>query len=189
MVVCAITEQNVGKLLKLVLLGDYAVGKTTLKTYYLTGEATEEYSVTIGVDFITHETKVPLNGRPTNIKIAIWDIAGQRRFEPMRKSLFTGASGALVLFDITRRATFENIRSMWVDPFWGSFDKKLPLIVVSNKIDLEDEREVPKEEALELVKQLSDESGLEISLAETSALEGINVDEAFTTLIQQTFRT
>jgi Ras-related protein Rab-7A len=159
------------------MLGDGGVGKTSLKNRYLTGEFTDKYLTTLGVDFASHS--LILDGK--EIFIQIWDVAGQDIFSSIRSSYFQGAKGALIVFDVTRPETFENLLEKWIRPFFNSLDDKPPIAVLGNKSDLTNERKLNHEPGLELVKKIKNEFELEndVPYFETSAKEGVNVNAAF----------
>ena len=163
------------KQFKLSLLGEGGVGKTSLKARYMSGEFTDKYIATLGVDFATHE--IQIDG--SKVKISIWDVAGQKQFRSIRKSFFEGSRGGLLIFDVTRKETFTDLASTWIKPFWETLGDKVPCILIANKIDLSDQRKVTREEAETFAKQLSEESGFTIPYVETSAKEGTNVNGAF----------
>lgn len=166
------------KQFKLSLLGEGGVGKTSLKARYMSGEFTNKYIATLGVDFGTHEIKLDGN----KVKISIWDVAGQKQFQSIRKSFFEGSRGGLLIFDVTRKETFTVLASNWIQPFWETLQEKVPCILIANKIDLEDQRKVSHEEAEAFANNLSEQSGFMIPYIEASAKEGTNVNEAFETL-------
>lgn len=163
------------KQFKISLLGDGAVGKTSLKARYTSGEFTDKYIATLGVDFATHQIK--LDG--DKVTISIWDIAGQKHFKSIRTSFFEGSRGGLLIFDVTRQETFTGIETNWVHHFWETLGEKVPCIIIANKIDLLEHRKVSKEEGKSFAQRLSEESGFNVPYIETSAKEGTNVNEAF----------
>jgi small GTP-binding protein len=161
-------SQNYSYTFKILLLGDGAVGKTALVQRFVHGKFQKAYLMTIGMEpYSRYET---ING--TKICYSLWDIAGQDRFKVMRGMFFRGAMGALVTFDLTRRSTFDNI-SNWIQEAKKESPDAL-FILVGNKYDLEDLREVSSDEG----KKLADDLGC-IDYIETSALTGENVGEAF----------
>jgi small GTP-binding protein len=161
---------------KLSLLGDGGVGKTSIKNRYLTGKFTDKYMTTLGVDFSSHTLKID----DKNVYIAIWDVAGQQVFSSIRKSYFEGSRGALVVFDVTRLDSFENLLNDWVKPFFDTVIDKPPMIIIANKVDLKEERLISADMAEKFVADLKTQFNMnEISYLETSAKDGTNVSEAF----------
>ncbi|MDH5401700.1 MAG: GTP-binding protein [Candidatus Heimdallarchaeota archaeon] len=156
---------------KILLLGDGAVGKTALVHRFVHGKFSSSYVMTIGMEpYSRYET---IQGQ--KICYSLWDIAGQDRFKVMRGMFFRGAMGSLVTFDLTRRQSFENTIN-WINEAKQESPDQI-FILVGNKYDLEDMREVTTEEA----KKFADSIGA-IDYIETSALTGINVEEAFKTI-------
>ncbi|MFW9993788.1 MAG: Rab family GTPase [Candidatus Odinarchaeota archaeon] len=170
-------------LMKIILAGDGAVGKTSLRERYLGRGFTGQYLETVGADFAL---KIDNIGGE-NIKFQIWDLAGQPRFQTVRSVYYSGAKGALLLFDITRRSSFENLNS-WVDEIWKhNGSGVIPIVVLGNKYDLRDDfaKCIEESEAREFCSELSEqtkEKGFEIKFLNTSAKTGLNVEESFQTL-------
>ncbi|MHA1399699.1 MAG: GTP-binding protein [Candidatus Heimdallarchaeaceae archaeon] len=153
---------------KILLLGDGAVGKTSLVQRFIHNKFQSGYLMTIGMEpYSRFET---ING--TRCVLQLWDIAGQERFQTMRTIFFKGSLGALVTYDITRRKTFENLKT-WINEA-RTESPRIMLILVGNKNDLDDLREVSYEEGAEYAKK----NGC-IGFIETSAKTGENVADAF----------
>jgi len=165
-------------LFKIVVLGESGVGNTSLLLRYVSNKFTVATKSTIGSDFLNKE--ITLDGKPINLQI--WDTAGQERFQGLGTSFYRGADGVCFVFDVTRRKTFEELAA-WKKAFLIQVghegNDNFPMILLANKIDLEN-REVTKSE----VASFCQKEG--IQFYETSAKESINVDKAFeqvTTLI------
>ncbi|MFX1253932.1 MAG: GTP-binding protein [Promethearchaeota archaeon] len=176
--------------LKIILCGDGAVGKTALREQFLGKGFSASYLQTIGADFATTDKQlyVVVDGRP-QIKTArfqIWDLAGQDSFDVVRKSYYEGCLGALVVFDITRRASFENVPN-WIDELWKYSKRgKPPIVLLGNKADLKAQvsNSVTSEEIRAFLDKLNATpefvaKNIKIPYFETSALTGLNVDQAF----------
>ena len=116
-------------LVKIVLAGDGAVGKTTLRRRYLGEGFQSSYMMTIGADFAVKRVKI--GGK--EITFQIWDLAGQPRFEVVRQGFYRGARGGLLVYDVTRRRTFLNIQH-WKEECFKNLDREVPVIVVANKV-------------------------------------------------------
>ena len=161
---------------KLLFLGDTSVGKTSLLIRYIDNKFDEESLATLGVDvrykFVTLENK--------KIRVDIWDTAGQERFKNITKNYFRGAHGIILVYDITKKATFDVLKT-WLIAAQNSVPPETEMIVVGNKIDLKDKREVD----FEYLKEF----GLKhkIDVFETSAKTGEGVEEIFTCLINKLF--
>ena len=161
---------------KILLLGDSSVGKTCFLKRYTDNTFQDAYLSTIGFDF--KFKSVPLKSGK-KVKVQLWDTAGQERFRTIAKSYYKGAHGIILIYDVTNRKTFENIRK-WLNQIKEETSNKISIILVANKIDCdEDLRVVSKEEGEDLAKN----AGLPIY--EASAKDSINVNESFQFLIEE----
>lgn len=158
-------------MLKIPLLGEAAVGKTSIATYLAGGTFKDDYDLTVGVDIFIRF--VHNNG--TTLKVLLWDIAGQRRFSPLRKIFYRGAKGAIVVFDLTRPETFKMV------PLWIADLQKhvpnTPFVIVGNKRDLDRYRVIDREKGEKLAKLYG------TAYFETSAKTGEGVTEALNYLL------
>lgn len=169
-------EQTEDYLFKIVLVGDSAVGKSNLLSRFARDEFYPNSKSTIGVEFQTQ--KMEINGK--EIKAQIWDTAGQERFRAVTSAYYRGAVGALLVYDISRRLTFESI-GRWLNELHTHSDMNVVTILVGNKSDLKDAREVSTSEG----KSLAEEQGL--FFIETSALDSSNVSAAFQTVVREIY--
>lgn len=164
---------------KIIVCGDYKVGKTSLIRRFVDDQFKENYIATIGVD-ITKKT-IELD-KQCVVDFIIWDIGGQiQQMAPYRKRFYTGANAAFIVFDITRHETFDHIQR-WLDDISKEVGDKIPKIIVGNKNDLIYDMEVETEE----IKKLAEDLGLEY--IETSAKTSENVHEAFTYMAYKVVR-
>ncbi len=157
---------------KICIFGDRGVGKTSLVNRYLTGVFKEHYKITIGADFFVK--RLNLNG--TKITLQIWDFAGEDRFKFILPSYIIGSSGCIFMFDITRFSSIKNL-SDWMEVFHkGSktYGKKIPIIMVGGKLDLDHKRSVISEHALELAEKNNFSDYIECS-----SKTGENIDDIF----------
>lgn len=167
-------------LMKIILAGDGSVGKTSLRKRYLGEGFKEIYDVTIGADFSIYKTLIA--GR--SIKFQMWDLAGQPRFKMVQKSYYLGSLGALLIFDITKRETFQSLQN-WIHEIWNNNGRGLiPIVLLGNKVDLRDQypESISNEVIQRYCAKLSEQSyskGFEIKYLETSAKTGLNVAKAF----------
>lgn len=169
-------------LMKIVLCGDGGVGKTALRERYLGRGFQSKYMMTIGADFALKEATI--DGKA--IKFQIWDLAGQQRFGAVRSVYYLGCLGALLLFDVTRQESFENLQ-LWIkEIFYHNGKGVIPLVVLGNKVDLRDSGSHPDsitdEIALRYCDKLSEKTkphGFEVKYLQTSAKTGLNVAESF----------
>ncbi|MFX1251618.1 MAG: Rab family GTPase [Promethearchaeota archaeon] len=171
-------------ILKTVLMGDGAVGKTALRQRYLGRGFKSTYMTTVGADFAVKTIKIQYKGERT-IEFQIWDLAGQPRFQAVRELYYKGCKAGLLCFDISRRETMENLEGWCGEAKKHNQDEVIPLIVVANKIDLRSTvpGTITQEEGLtfaEYLRESTDNSM--IKYFETSAKTGENVDEVFRVL-------
>lgn len=167
---------------KVALLGDGAVGKTALRERYLGKGFSGRYTMTIGADFAIQSQIIG----DEEILFQIWDLAGQPRFAAIRNVYYSGTNGALLIYDITRRESFENLR-IWLKELWKNNERgKVPFVILGNKSDLRNNqaliqvnREYASEAVAKLNEQMQQESGFKVTHFETSAKTGENVREAF----------
>mmetsp|Transcript_6813 Transcript_6813/g.9421 ORF Transcript_6813/g.9421 Transcript_6813/m.9421 type:complete len:199 (+) Transcript_6813:109-705(+) len=156
---------------KIVVLGESGVGKTSLLLRYVENKFTIATKSTIGSDFLSKEIEV--DGKP--VVLQIWDTAGQERFQGLGTSFYRGADGVIFVFDVTRKKTFEELPA-WKKAFLIQIgqenNSEFPMLVLANKIDLED-RQVSKKEVQDWCYSQN------IQFYETSAKEAINVSKAF----------
>lgn len=169
-------EQAGDYLFKIVLVGDSAVGKSNLLARFARDEFYPNSKSTIGVEFQTQ--KMNIEGK--EIKAQIWDTAGQERFRAVTSAYYRGAVGALLVYDISRRRTFDNI-GRWLNELQTHSDMNVVTILVGNKSDLRDAREVTTAEG----KALAESQGL--FFIETSALDSSNVAAAFQTVVKEIY--
>ncbi|MFW9930504.1 MAG: Rab family GTPase [Candidatus Thorarchaeota archaeon] len=168
-------EGNTSYNLKLLLLGDGYVGKTSLRKRFMGHQFQTQYLETLGADFAIKKG----NYKNTLFRYQIWDLAGQPRFDSLRRGFFTGAQAALIVFDITNAPSADNVKK-WTDEFWKFNGRgKLPIVIIGNKIDLRESAEFSLEEnvGMKIISEI--ESPFNIEYLETSAKTGENVNEAF----------
>ncbi|XP_031481128.1 ras-related protein RABA5d-like [Nymphaea colorata] len=163
-------------LFKVVIIGDSAVGKSNLMSRYVRNEFDANSKATIGVEFQTQSMEI--DGK--EVKAQIWDTAGQERFRALTSAYYRGAAGALVVYDISRRSTFESIER-WLDELRNHTDTTVVRMLVGNKSDLANIRDVTVEEG----KSLAESEGL--FFLETSALDSTNVKTAFEIVIRDIY--
>ena len=171
---------------KIVLIGDGAVGKTAIKDRYLGKGFTSNYLMTIGADFARIDVQLE-DPSPTIFTLQIWDLAGQPRFNTVRATYYMGTHAAILVFDVTRRATLESLND-WIDKVWKVVGH-VPMIVFGNKVDLrEDMPSISSEEGEEFAKEVANKSGVEVLYFDSSAKTGMNIEEAFQTIAENVFR-
>lgn len=156
--------------LKILLIGDAAVGKTSLINKFVKGAFKKDYKMTVGCDLFMKN--LSLNDGQDLVTLSIWDIAGQDRFSYFRSAFYKGAKGAIVVFDLTRYGTFNPSILNWLKELWG-FTGKIPIVLIGNKLDLTNMRSVRQRLAISFAEEIP------CPYLETSAKEGQGVEEAF----------
>ncbi|XP_066553732.1 ras-related protein Rab-7a [Amia ocellicauda] len=168
-------------LLKVIILGDSGVGKTSLMNQYVNKKFSNQYKATIGADFLTKEVMVD----DRLVTMQIWDTAGQERFQSLGVAFYRGADCCVLVFDVTAPNTFKTLDS-WRDEFLIQASPRdpenFPFVVLGNKIDLEN-RQVTTKRA-----QAWCQSKNNIPYFETSAKEAINVEQAFQTIARNALK-
>jgi len=175
--------------LKIVLLGNPEVGKTTLCRKFMGQGFKTNYKPTIGVDFAFKD--IIWNG--DNYRLQIWDIGSQKLFKQVRRVYYRSVCGALLLYDISNLVSFQNL-SDWINEVWTYNDIGIvPVILLANKIDLLKSAEEPDmpvdprlgENYAKKLSEFTNQHGFKVKFLETSAKTGDNVDQAFQLLIQE----
>lgn len=156
-------------LFKVIIVGDGAVGKTTLATHFTYGRFIEYYKMTIGVDFFIKDVQIG----DDMVKLQIWDTAGQERFAFIRPTYYSGTSGGLMVFDVNRSESFKSLDKWIAEVRTNCGD--IPLLLLGNKIDL-DMRQVKKSQAEKYAKKN------DLLYYETSAKTGEQVFDVFSEL-------
>lgn len=156
-------------LFKFIVIGDTAIGKSCILHQFIDHKFKPESVHTIGVEFGSKTVEV---GEGQSVKLQIWDTAGQERFRSVTRSYYRGAAGALLVYDITSRETYNHV-PQWLSDARTLASPDLVLILVGNKADLEEDREVTFMEASRFAQEN------DILFLETSALTGQNVEEVF----------
>lgn len=170
-------EEEYDYLFKIVLIGDSGVGKSNLLSRFTRNEFCLESKSTIGVEFATRSIQV--DGK--TLKAQIWDTAGQERYRAITSAYYRGAVGALLVYDITKHITYENVER-WLKELRDHADSNIVIMLVGNKSDLKHLRGVTTEEA----SNFAEREGL--SFVETSALESTNVEKAFQRILTEIYR-
>ena len=164
-------------LFKVVVIGDSGVGKSNLLSRFTRNEFNLESKSTIGVEFATRT--VSMEGK--TIKAQIWDTAGQERYRAITSAYYRGAVGALLVYDISKRLTFENVER-WLKELRTHADPSIVVMLVGNKCDLKHLQAVLTDDAKSFAEQNN------LAFIETSALDATNVDLAFETILIEIYR-
>ncbi|KAJ8640881.1 hypothetical protein MRB53_017575 [Persea americana] len=170
-------NQKIDYVFKVILIGDSAVGKSQLLARFSRNEFSVDSKATIGVEFQTRTLLIDHK----NIKAQIWDTAGQERYRAVTSAYYRGAVGAMVVYDITKRQSFDHV-TRWLEELRGHADKNIVIMLIGNKSDLGSLRAVPTEDAKEFAQREN------LFFMETSALEATNVESAFVTILTEIYR-
>jgi Ras-related protein Rab-11A len=163
--------------LKIVVIGDSGVGKTNLIRRFILNTFSENTKATVGVEFISKSYKINNH----IFKIELWDTAGQERYKSITAVYYKGAKGALLVYDTTSKDSFNSI-DKWMEEIRDKTANDIKLMIIGNKIDLKNYREVTNEEAIEKAKTLG------VPIMETSALDATNVNKAFHDLLKEIYK-
>uniref|UniRef100_A0A8D0G9P4 Ras-related protein Rab-25 n=1 Tax=Sphenodon punctatus TaxID=8508 RepID=A0A8D0G9P4_SPHPU len=161
---------------RVVLIGESGVGKTNLLSRFTRNEFNHDSRTTIGVEFSTRTIMVG----DALVKAQIWDTAGLERYRAITSAYYRGAVGALLVFDITKHQTYDVVER-WLKELYDHAEATIIVMLVGNKTDLAQAREVPTEEA----KMFAENNGM--LFVETSALDSTNVEQAFETILRDIF--
>ncbi|MFX1481947.1 MAG: Rab family GTPase [Promethearchaeota archaeon] len=163
-------------LFKIVVLGEGAVGKTAIVTRFSHGFFRTDYKTTIGSQFAVKNVDIPRDIGNVTVKLQIWDVAGQSRFQILRPMYYRGSSGGLLVYDVTRRRTFIVLEE-WLDELQKAINKEIPLVLVANKTDLPDRVVEPSEG-----REFADRHGM--PYVESSAKTGEGIVDIFQQLAE-----
>ncbi len=157
--------------IQLIIVGESCVGKTSLLYKYTQGTFREQYLSTIGLEYFTSEENI--NGN--NIKVKIWDTAGQEEYKSLTKNYFHNADGIIIVYDVSLKSSFDKVQE-WVNSIYEYSEKNIQKVLVGNKIDLS--REVSTEEGQKLAEMY------EIPFFESSAKENIGINDFMKKIIE-----
>ncbi|KAK9074302.1 hypothetical protein SSX86_006899 [Deinandra increscens subsp. villosa] len=169
-------DEKIDYVYKVVVIGDSAVGKTQVLSRFARNEFCFDSKSTIGVEFQTKTLSI----KSKVVKAQIWDTAGQERYRAVTSAYYRGALGAMLVYDITKRKTFDNV-ARWLEELRVHADNSVVIALIGNKADLEDKREVPSEDAMEFAENQN------LYFSETSAFTGDNVEAAFVKLLEEIY--
>ena len=170
-------DEEYSMIFKMILIGDSGVGKTNILNRYINDTFSETTKSTVGVEL---GTKVEEYNN-TKIKVQIWDTAGQERYRSITNAYYKGAKGSLLVYDITNPKTFENI-DRWLSDLKVNGDENISVVLLGNKSDLESDRKVSTQQGKEKAEFYK------LAFMETSALNGNNIEKAFSELITDVYK-
>ena len=172
-------EKIIREVIQLGTLGDSGVGKSNLSSVYVNNKFYPEMIATIGFNCLIKDTTIKVNNIEKKIKIKIWDTAGQEKFKSISVQYIKNCIGILLVYSIDDRNSLNNLEN-WIKDIKDKTNyEKVPLILIGNKCDLEDERKVSKEEGEKFALKYN------IKFFECSAKNNINVNQAFESLINE----
>lgn len=159
-------------LFKSIVVGDGGVGKTALTLRFSKGFFTEDYKMTIGVDFHVKTISIDTSEGSIKCKLQLWDTGGQERFSSIRPMYYRGSLGTILVFDLTNSASFEHL-PQWIEEVRSNIKAEIPVLLVGNKSDLIDQRAVSAEEISKFTNDFN------LYYMETSAKTGDGVGDCF----------
>jgi len=159
-------------LFKSIVVGDGGVGKTALTLRFSKGFFTEDYKMTIGVDFHVKTISIDTSEESIKCKLQLWDTGGQERFSSIRPMYYRGSLGTILVFDLTNSASFEHL-PQWIEEVRANIKAEIPVLLVGNKSDLIDQRAVSIEEISKFTNNFN------LYYMETSAKTGDGVGDCF----------
>ena len=164
-------------LYKILLLGDSTVGKTCFLLRYVDDSFLDLHMATIGLDYrlktlILEEQKI--------VKVQLWDTAGQDKFRAITRNYYKGASGIILIFDVTNVKSYENIKK-WINEIKEEISEKVAILLIGNKIDNVQERKISKEQGDKLASEIG------VKFFETSAKTGEGINESVFFLVKKIF--
>ena len=162
------SEIDFNYLLKYIIIGDSAVGKSNILTQYVYEKFSEEFQSTLGVEFAAKNAVIDNK----IYRIQIWDTAGAESFRSITRAYYKNSVCAFIVYDITKRETFENVQ-VWLDDIKNQCPQTVLLVLVGNKLDLENERQISYEEGESFAQKNN------MYFFETSAKTGVNIENLF----------
>ncbi|OMJ91517.1 hypothetical protein SteCoe_5887 [Stentor coeruleus] len=160
---------------KIIIIGDESVGKTSLVMRIVDNQFSYSMPITVGVDNYSRILQI---NSTTKLNLNIWDTAGQERFSVIAPSYFRGSKAAVIVYDITREESFKNVE-YWAKHITEYASSDIKVMLIGNKLDLEDKRKVLKKIALDYARSYN------MIFFETSCLNATNVETAFVSLAKE----
>lgn len=174
-------EEHYDHLFKVVLVGDATVGKTHLLSRYMKGVLPRNPAATIGVEFGTRTVQLPVGG---TVKAQIWDTAGQERYRAITSAHYRKAAGALLVYDLTKRTSFDHCEK-WLEELRQGAGPEIVIVLVGNKVDLAENDPSAREVDYDVAADFARHNGLLFS--ESSAVTSLNVTFIFENLLQEIY--
>ena len=164
-------------LYKILLLGDSTVGKTCFLLRYIDDSFLDLHMATIGLDY---RLKTMILEDQKIVKVQLWDTAGQDKFRAITRNYYKGASGIILIFDVTNIKSYENIKK-WINEIKEEISEQVSIVLIGNKIDNVNERKISKEEGVKLANEIG------VKFFETSAKTGEGINESVFFLVKKIF--
>ncbi|KAJ5077762.1 ras-related protein rab-8b [Anaeramoeba ignava] len=159
---------------KLILIGHTGVGKTNILTKFCDNQFSENFQITIGVEYKTQIVEI----NDKKVELRIWDTAGQERYQSMTKLYYRSSNGVFIVYDITNPESFNKL-DYWIKELKSQEQANAMFMIIGNKCDLEDKRKISKEKGEKFAKEN------DVLFMETSAKDGTNIEEAFEVLTKE----
>jgi len=165
------------ELLRIILIGDSGVGKSNIVLRYTKNEFSTELNTTTGVENQTKTVTI----KNQKIRVQLWDLAGQERYRSMAKAYYRGTHGVLLVLDVTKKSSFDNI-VFWLNEVTEYSNTDMTIMLLANKMDISNEQAISSNELREFAKKNN------LFYEEVSAKDGTNIEKAFTILIEEIYR-
>ena len=162
--------------IKISIIGDFATGKTSLIRRYIDNEFSRDYRPTIGSNIFIKKIELSHNNENYLISCNIFEVAGQDRWQTVRKTYYSGSQGLIFIGDLSRKRTFQQIKDFWYEDAKEHIPANVPILIIANKCDLQEDIE-DKE-----IRQIGNHIHA-FSFVKTSAKENIHIDKAFSELV------
>ena len=168
--------------MKISIIGDFATGKTSLIRRYIDNAFAADYRPTLGSNVFIKKIEIPYNNEEYLISANLYEVAGQDRWEKVRKTYYSGSQGLIFVADLSRKRTFQQLQNFWYPDVQGHVPDDIPIIILANKCDLQED--ITDDEILEIKNHIH-----AFSYIRTSAKENIHVNKAFIELVKRVLMT
>jgi small GTP-binding protein len=163
--------------MKVAIIGEFATGKTSLIRRYVDNAFDNDYRATLGTNIMLKKVDITYENEDYEIKLNLYEVAGQDRWQNVRKSYYQGSQGLIFVGDISRKRTFHQLQNFWFPDVKDSIHPNTPKLILANKCDLT--ADIPDQEIEEITYTIQ-----AIGYIKTSAKENISVNKAFVSLVE-----